>query len=384
MKKVITTVIMLSAGCLSLFAQKPGKNFKLEGDLTAVHKDSVLLSYRNAGGEYVHTSWPVQQGKFSITGSIDGPESAAIGFKDKDEKSDANKQEEIFIEPGLMAIKVDPNKLSDLVLTGSQTQKDDETYEALIRPYDDAVKALVDSGKLEKDPVKKAALKAKIPLYEDKAKTATYDFFIGHPDSYITEYWLQMYEPMMNIDSVKMVYNALPQWLKQNYIGKYIGDKLQAIDATAPGKTASDFKTTDVNGNPVALSDFKGKYVLLDFWASWCVPCRQSHSHLRAVYNKYHSQGLEIIGVADDDTRIPQWKEAIVKDSIGIWHHVLGGSNMDKTIKGEKNAKDIMARYGIQALPTKFLIDPNGVILAKAIGDDLKDVDEALIKAFKN
>jgi thiol-disulfide isomerase/thioredoxin len=119
---------------------------------------------------------------------------------------------------------------------------------------------------------------------------------------------------------------------------------------------------------------------LLDFWASWCVPCRKGNPHLLSLYSKYKDKGLEIIGVSDDDNNHEAWQKAVDKDGIGVWKHVLRGLDMKKRLAGEENESDISQYYGIHSLPTKILIDPNGIIIGRYGGGG--ESDEAMDKKF--
>jgi thiol-disulfide isomerase/thioredoxin len=169
----------------------------------------------------------------------------------------------------------------------------------------------------------------------------------------------------------------------------FSGFKINSCKAQAigkPGSQAAGFTTVDINGKTIKLSDFKGKYLLLDFWASWCIPCRQSNPHLLALYHKYNAKGFDIIGVSDDDTRLQQWHNAIKADSTGIFHQVLRGAG--KTTANKKslaNTKDLHQLYKIQSLPTKILVDPSGKIIGRYGDNDTTDddLDKALASAFK-
>jgi peroxiredoxin len=372
MRNLILTAGMLLTCYSHTYAQKA---FKINGVITGTPKDTVLFAYEGADGKYLHTKHVISGGKFIINGHIDGPASASISFK-----NGASKQ--IFIEPAEMSITVDPEHLSDLKMTGSKTQQDQDDYDAMLKPINEKSGVVYKAIKLETDPDKKKALRAEADAYSTMTTNTTYRFFASHPHSYVTEYLLLFYSAMMDFDSTKKVYNALTPALKQNTTGKRLGEQIKSIDATTAGNTAPDFNTTDVDGKALSLSDFKGKFVLLDFWGSWCVPCRKSHPHLRAIYARYKPQGLEIIGIADDEPRPDVWRTAIKQDSIGMWHHILDGADQAKQMKGEKNPKDIVAKYGITAFPTKFLIGPDGKILAKVIGDDISEIDDQLSKAF--
>ena len=152
----------------------------------------------------------------------------------------------------------------------------------------------------------------------------------------------------------------------------------------AVGSMASGFKTTDINGKLLDLKEFRGKYILLDFWASWCIPCRKSNPHLIVLYHKYSAKGFDIIGISDDDQRQAKWKNAVKQDSTNIWHQVLRGAAAI-TDKDTANPNDLHQLYNIQSLPVKILIDPAGKIIGRYGDNDTTDddLDKALAAIFK-
>jgi len=153
----------------------------------------------------------------------------------------------------------------------------------------------------------------------------------------------------------------------------------------AVGSMASGFETKDINGKLLNLKEFRGKYVLLDFWASWCIPCRKSNPHLITLYHKYSAKGFDIIGISDDDQRQIQWKNAVKQDSTNLWHQVLRGAVTTPDQATIANPDDLHQRYNIQSLPVKILIDPAGKIIGRYGDNDTTDddLDEALAAIFK-
>ncbi|RKE57083.1 TlpA family protein disulfide reductase [Sphingobacterium detergens] len=164
--------------------------------------------------------------------------------------------------------------------------------------------------------------------------------------------------------------------------GKEIARKIASLKGGSPGSKAFEFQAADINGKPLELAVFKGKYVLLDFWASWCVPCRKGNPHLIDLYGKYKNKGFEIIGVASDDQNPAAWLKAVEQDKIEIWNHVLSGLKMEK---GEfDRSKSISDHYGISTLPTKILINPEGIIVGRygsGAGTD-DELDKKLAEVF--
>jgi thiol-disulfide isomerase/thioredoxin len=179
-------------------------------------------------------------------------------------------------------------------------------------------------------------------------------------------------------------YARLSEEAKSSLSGMRIKDQLDKMQAGSPGAMASNFTSTELRGGKLSLSDYKGKYVLIDFWASWCVPCRKGNPHLLALYAKYKEKGFEIIGVASDDGREDKWREAVEKDKIGVWKHVLRGYDQEKQMAGKKNEHDISENYGIVTLPTKILIDPEGKIIGRygSGGEDEAAIDKKLAEIF--
>lgn len=152
-------------------------------------------------------------------------------------------------------------------------------------------------------------------------------------------------------DEIWRLYKLIPDAVKTNSYGKelkFITENLYI------GQNAPDFSQTDTSGVKITLSQFKGKYVLIDFWASWCVPCRAEHPNLISAIKKY-SKDLEIISVSLDDKHDP-WLEAIKKDGTSSWKQI-------SDLKGWEN--EISKNYRIRSIPRNFLISPEGKIIAK-------------------
>ncbi|UMB62212.1 TlpA family protein disulfide reductase [Lutibacter sp. A80] len=125
----------------------------------------------------------------------------------------------------------------------------------------------------------------------------------------------------------------------------------------------------------------------MDFWASWCVPCRKGNPHLLDIYAKYKSKGLEILGVSDDDRNPNAWRKAVKDDEIGVWRHVLRGIKVDRSNGMYKVLDDGVSRdYNISSLPTKILVGPDGIIIGRYNGgkDDDDKMDKKLIEIFEN
>lgn len=178
----------------------------------------------------------------------------------------------------------------------------------------------------------------------------------------------------INIDSDFAIYDALAQrFEKENpnspHAKSLIG-RVARIKGVSVGAQAPEIALSDTTGNPVALSSLRGKYVLIDFWASWCGPCRAENPNVVRMYNKFKDKGFAIYGVSLDQAKA-NWTKAIRNDNLG-WTHV-------SDLKFWQSAA--AQQYGVQAIPATFLLDKEGKIIAKNLrGEALEQKLEEVLK----
>lgn len=169
--------------------------------------------------------------------------------------------------------------------------------------------------------------------------------------------------------------NFTPE-IKNSEKGLEMAEKLKYFKQSKVGSQAPDFTAKDIDNNTISLADFKGKnYVLIDFWASWCAPCREEFPYVKELYNKYQAQGFEIISFTKDENS-DAWKNAILKDKIGVWKH----------ISALQNNSSIEKDYFVNGVPHKVLIDKNGIIIGKWKGSGEKnkhDLQQQLKSIFE-
>ena len=202
------------------------------------------------------------------------------------------------------------------------------------------------------------------------------DYVKKYPSSALAANFLCMNTGRMTLEQLKEAYNKLDETARQTSAGKEIAAEIATLDRVAPGNPAPEIAKNDlVTGKPFALSSLKGKVVLLDFWASWCVPCRKSNPHVKALYEKYRKKGFDVVYVADNDSRPEEALKAIDQDGIRKYHHVLRGLKTLKDANGKMTgydkSEDVSEQYAIHFLPTKYLIDREGKIIGKVTDEEL-------------
>lgn len=202
------------------------------------------------------------------------------------------------------------------------------------------------------------------------------EYMQKYPTTALAANFLRMESGRMTPEQMKEAYNKLDATAKETTPGKEIASEIATLERVAPGNPAPEIAKNDlVTGKPFALSSLKGKVVLLDFWASWCVPCRKSNPHVKALYDKYNKKGFDVVYVADNDSNPEEALKAIEKDGIKKYHHVLRGLITKKDENGKligfDNSEDVSDRYAIHFLPTKYLIDREGNIIGKVNDDEL-------------
>jgi thiol-disulfide isomerase/thioredoxin len=217
-------------------------------------------------------------------------------------------------------------------------------------------------------------------LENRKSMTETRKKFIKeHPDTFASLYYLSVGSREYAIPELEAAYNALSPTYKDTRYARSIKDRIEAGKVMSAGGPSPDFTKPDANGKMVSLSQFRGKYVLLDFWGSWCGPCRAANPHLKELYSTYSPKGFEILGVSSEKVSSQaqaeaMWKEAIQKDGL-TWTNVL---NNEVSMK-----QDVIQMYAIEAYPTQILLDKEGKIVAKWVGAGGKALDDKLKEIFK-
>lgn len=209
-----------------------------------------------------------------------------------------------------------------------------------------------------------ASLDTLAPDYRQQLVAKMNACFLSHPDVEAAAFFYYNFNREAPLDQFEADYNTFTDRVRNSFMGKNGRDDIIARKATGEGTEAPAFTLNDLEGNPVSLASLRGQYVLLDFWASWCRPCRESMPHLKELYAQYHGKGLEILGISTD-SRPADWHQAVSEDATP-WIHVL-------------DEQDVVERYGVHAVPTYFLVNPEGIMVGKIEHDELDAVLQRLL-----
>ena len=340
--------------------------FTINGRLNTVKEPyKTYLSYKS-GGNTILDSTVLVDGTFQFTGKVANPTSALM-LVDRHNQGFGgfNKNDDVlsfYVEKGNIYIAGN-DSISKVKITGSSINTDNEDLSTMLAPlyvkaqklYAEAQAAAPDQ---QQSTVFQNTMQDKFKALQKEREHALKEFIVGHPESYLSLMALSsMGGPSADINVIEPLYTGLSQKLKDTDPGKQLKQSFAALKATSVGTMAPDFTQNDVNGKPVKLSDYKNKsYVLLDFWASWCGPCRQENPNVVRVYNKYKDRKFTVLGVSlDKATGKADWLKAIKDDGL-TWTQV-------SDLKFWNN--EAAALYFVQSIPQNYLIDPNGKIIAK-------------------
>jgi peroxiredoxin len=353
----------MSAGVISMQAQKNG--FTIEGVIKDMPNspEKVYLSYKTEQYNFLDSA-RVKNGRYSFSGSFDGIRDMFVSTMNLDSRlgihglMSLRDMAEFYLDKGKIRI-VSTGTMQNAVVTGSMVN---DEYLSANKRYDllmDSLKQMVKMGQDEMNDVASTLVWA----YGErvtKVVATDYPLYIGnHRDAAINPILIQKLMTSSTaagwIDRMDSLYKLMPPDLQASMEGKSLGEKLALELQTAIGHKAMDFTQQDMEGHSVRLSSFKGKYVLLDFWASTDPNCYHALPVLVKAHETYGSKGLVVLGVSLDDDRAA-WMKAIEETNSDQISQV-------SDLKGMENAAAKM--YGITSVPKNFLIDPNGVIIAK-------------------
>jgi peroxiredoxin len=269
----------------------------------------------------------------------------------------------LFIEEGKIKLDGDASLPDKISVSGAPHNDEYSSAMGRMNAYYNQLPALREKLKNGDDsnPEYKKAMAAIEAIY-DSVTWFRHQYAKYHPSSVASAMFVYLLQDKLPVEELERLYTALHDEVKGLDILSRLPERIAAKKNTIVGKPAPSFTMVDTEGKPVSFSSFKGKYVLLEFWASWCVPCRKDNPHLVKAYQQFKDKNFTIISVSLDD-KGEKWKEAIQKDGL-TWVHISDLSGMNNPV-----AK----LYGVQPIPDNFLIDPSGTIIARGLrGEELE------------
>ena len=347
MKKYIFILCVLFGTVQAQQAKTAG--FRIEGHVKGIgEKSGVTLTDANKPTDTLARG-VVKGGVFILSGHLNEPNLVVLNF------TAAQKKTTLFIGNEVITLNADIENLAAMQVKGSPSETDFLAFEQVFNSYFAQLNQL---SQLANAPEMASKRDSIGEAYRDVAMAiqVKVDSFIQKKNSsYVSPFLLVVVNQLSDdIFLLERRYNSLSPEVQQSMYGSYIREQINNGKVGAVGSEAMDFTQTDTAGKPVSLSSFKGKYVLVDFWASWCKPCRMENPNVVAAYERFKAKNFTVLGVSLDRSR-EAWIQAIRDDKL-FWSQV-------SDLKFWNNS--VAMQYRIQSIPQNFLIDPNGKIIGK-------------------
>lgn len=345
--------ILLGLLFTGLVSCQSKKGFEIQG--TVKNQKDGQVFFVNLQTEKQDTV-EIKDGKFNLSGIANEPTPFLMFSPDV-----LPAQSIFFADHGKTTVEFTAKEPSTLKIKGCKSQEEYEEFTELTKPLlaqFDSIQKLAMSGELEGQEVQKIAMQIQ-QRYESK----NLDYVTKHPSSYVSallayEYLRQ--KPQLSAEGKRELIGSLDKEIQESHFGKKMIELIQADETTSIGSVAPSFSLPNTGDKNISLESFRGQYVLIDFWASWCQPCRSENPNVVAAYKKFKNKKFTIVGVSLDENK-KQWEEAIQEDRLK-WTQV-------SDLKGWNSS--VVSLYNIKSIPSNVLIDPAGKIIAK----DLRGVD---------
>jgi peroxiredoxin len=361
MKRIFILLLI----CFSTLLAAQGQGFVLTGEVTGLTAGTkVFLRYKNNKEDSVIA----KDNFFQFKGMLSEPARIYVMIKEPKLRYTS-----FWIENASIRLKGHIDSLRTAAVTGSRTNEEYNRYAQAKTGFETEIESLIKEIGLTKksgDSAKVVQLKQALKAEEKKLVDFQVDFIKNNPGSHISMESLYFLKNDLGKAQVEKLYNGLDAALRRSGTGKQVGDYLSFFAAPKLGEKAPVFVQNDINGKPVNLEQFKGKYVLLDFWGSWCMPCVEEMPNLAKQYAAYKNKGFEIVAVAADLDKAA-WQKSIRE-------YKMDWVNLSE-LKGDQDK--VILTYGVNYYPANYLINPDGIIIAKDLrGEQLQKKLQEIFK----
>jgi peroxiredoxin len=369
MKRLLSTVIVIAVLFSVLSCnKKKTEGYTINGSIAGADTGWLFLKKREEGKMITADSVQIKDGKFIFMGKVEMPEMYYLKINNKDGALP------FFIENSAISMKVFADSIEKSEVTGSATHDLYLTYEKKESSIDIKMEELYGNllkAKEAKDTVAIKASNSAMDSLQNALPLITKDFAMQNVKSVIAPYVILGMAWAYTLDDIRAFNKAMDSSIAKSNYTKALAERETILTKVQPGQLAPEFIMNDTLGKPVSLSSFKGKVVLIDFWASWCRPCRAENPNVVDAFKKFGSKGFTVLGVSLDTDK-SKWEAAIAKDGL-TWTHV-------SDLARWQNAA--AKQYGVMSIPANFLVDKDGKIIASGLhGEALaKKLEEVLGK----